>query len=233
MAETRAASTDRPVVARPEALGITATPEAERQLAAHLATLPAGQGVRVWVETGIRPQVKMMFDRPTPRDRIETVGSVPVYVDSLSERFLIGARIELVRSGGQEGFHVSGPNVPGAPIPSGAPAAPGTSSGTPERSALEEKIRTALKSIYDPEIPMNLVDLGLIYGIDWRSDQAVTLRMTLTSIGCPSTEQICEEVDRAVRGATGLSDVKVEVVWQPPWTPDRMSEFAKRQFGYL
>jgi metal-sulfur cluster biosynthetic enzyme/Fe-S cluster assembly iron-binding protein IscA len=213
--------------AAPPELGLRATPEAQRALEEALARLPAGSGVRIWVETGIHPKVRMMFDRPTGRDRTVYLGPVPVYVDSLSERFLVGAEVQYLRSGGQEGFHVVGPNVPGAPLPESAPPA------TEERAAVEGRIRAALKQIYDPEIPMNLVDLGLIYGIDWKSDTELTVRMTLTSVGCPSTEQICEEVERATRDASGLPSVHVDVVWEPPWTPERMSLFAKRQFGYV
>ncbi len=235
MSQDRSESSGPPPGSEPE-LHLTATPEALAKMRELVASLPAGQGVRVWVETGIRPQVKMMIDRGTERDLTVQVGGVALFVDGLSRRFLEGAQIQLVRSGDQVGFHVVGPNTPGAPPAPTAPApaavGPETSGGV-DRKAIEEKIRGALKQIYDPEIPMNLVDLGLIYGMDWQPDGSLTLRMTLTSVGCPSTEQICEEVDRAVRAASGLPAVKVEVVWDPPWTPERMSPFAKRQFGYV
>ncbi|MHB8352061.1 MAG: iron-sulfur cluster assembly protein [Thermoplasmata archaeon] len=220
-------------------LEIAASPEAIVRLTEALHGLAPGHGVRIWVETGIHPKVRMMFDRQSPRDIAISVGAVPVFVDSLSRRFLEGARIEFVRQEGQEGFHVSGPNVPGGateePPPVSSPPVPSeAAAGSASiRSGHEEKIRKALKQIFDPEIPMNLVDLGLIYGFDWTSDDSVTIRMTLTSVGCPSTEQICEEVERAAREATGLPEVKIDVVWQPPWTPERMSLFAKRQFGYV
>jgi metal-sulfur cluster biosynthetic enzyme/Fe-S cluster assembly iron-binding protein IscA len=208
-------------------LGLRASPRAQEALEAALRKLPPGNGVRIWVETGIHPKVKMMFDRATDRDLRLELGPVPVFVDSLSRRFLVGAEIQYVQQNGQEGFHVVGPNVPGAPLPSEDPPA------TERRAGIEAKIRAALKQIYDPEIPMNLVDLGLIYGFHWENDDSVTIRMTLTSVGCPSTEQICEEVDRAAKEASGLEHVKVDVVWEPPWTPERMSLFAKRQFGYV
>lgn len=227
-------------VSTPEALlQLTATLEAKERLAEALRGLGPDHGVRIWVETGIHPKVRMMFDRPSSKDVATVVGTVPVFVDSLSRRFLAGARIEFVRQDGREGFHVTGPNVPGgaADEPSAAGPAPDpempTEVASAARAAIEERIRKALKQIFDPEIPMNLVDLGLIYGFDWSSDSSVIIRMTLTSVGCPSTEQICEEVERAAREASGLPEVKVDVVWQPPWTPDRMSMFAKRQFGYV
>jgi metal-sulfur cluster biosynthetic enzyme/Fe-S cluster assembly iron-binding protein IscA len=227
MTETETKAGHRAPPEPPADLGLRATPEAIEALIRSLRNLPAGTGVRIWVETGIHPKVKMMFDRPTERDLRLAVGSVPVYVDSLSQRFLVGAEIQHVAVDGKDGFHVAGPNVPGAPLPE--PAAPATS----VRAEIEGRIRQALKQIYDPEIPMNLIDLGLIYGFEWADDESVTIRMTLTSVGCPSTEQICEEVERAAREASGLPNVHIDVVWEPPWTPERMSLFAKRQFGYV
>jgi metal-sulfur cluster biosynthetic enzyme len=95
-------------------------------------------------------------------------------------------------------------------------------------------IRKALKKIFDPEIPMNIVDLGLIYGYDWADDQHLKIRMTMTGPGCPVAGILAEEVQTAAtQAAQGVSEVKVEVVWDPPWGPEKMSDFAKRQFGYL
>ncbi len=122
------------------------------------------------------------------------------------------------------------------PEPEGAaPAAPtqATSDGTsasPHGEA-EAQIILALKKIYDPEIPMNIVDLGLIYGMDWEGD-SVTLRMTLTAVGCPVAGILSDEVKSAIEKVPGVKSAKVDMVWEPPWGPDRMSEFAKRQFGY-
>jgi len=79
---------------------------------------------------------------------------------------------------------------------------------------------------------MNVIDLGLIYGFDWSESGELTIRMTLTSPGCPAVEAFHDEVTRAARESSGLSNVKVDIVWEPPWGPDRMSEFARRQFGY-
>lgn len=227
MAETK----ERPgAAAREEPVDLRATAEALAALKQALAGAPPGKGVRVWVDTGIHPEVRMMFDAPSPRDLRLTLDGVPVYVDSLSRRFLEGAEIQVARAGGVTGFHLVGPNVPARAEPP-PPAAP---EGVPlDRAAVEERVRRSLKQIYDPEIPMNLVDLGLIYGFDWESDQSVTIRLTLTSIGCPSTEQICEEVERIARESSGLPEVHVNLVWDPPWSPDRMSAFAQRQFGYL
>jgi metal-sulfur cluster biosynthetic enzyme len=89
-----------------------------------------------------------------------------------------------------------------------------------------------LKKIYDPEIPMNIVDLGLIYGMDWKGDD-VTLHMTLTAPGCPVAGILAEEVKAAIEKVPTVHQATVDMVWEPPWSPEKMSEFAKRQFGYL
>ena len=96
----------------------------------------------------------------------------------------------------------------------------------------ESQITQNLKKIYDPEIPMNIVDLGLVYGFEWKGDE-VTVRMTLTAPGCPVAGILAEEVKTAVERVPNVKSATVDMVWDPPWTPERMSEFAKRQFGYL
>ncbi|HYK93050.1 MAG TPA: iron-sulfur cluster assembly protein [Thermoplasmata archaeon] len=114
-------------------------------------------------------------------------------------------------------------------------APPTPESGTPGTSPHAEQegqILQNLKKVYDPEIPMNIVDLGLIYGFDWTGDD-VKLRMTLTAPGCPVAGILAEEVKLAAEKVPGIHSAVVDMVWDPPWTPERMSEFAKRQFGYL
>ncbi len=95
----------------------------------------------------------------------------------------------------------------------------------------ERLITEGLKQVYDPEIPMNIVDLGLIYGFEWSGDD-VKLRMTLTAPGCPVAGILAEEVKTVVEKVPNVHGATVELVWEPPWTPERMSDFAKRQFGY-
>lgn len=95
----------------------------------------------------------------------------------------------------------------------------------------EAKLVAELKKIYDPEIPMNIVDLGLIYGFDWTGDDVV-LRMTLTAPGCPVAGILADEIKAAMEKVPDVHSAKVDMIWDPPWTPDRMSDFAKRQFGY-
>lgn len=112
--------------------------------------------------------------------------------------------------------------------PGSTPFAPATAGPYAER---ETMITENLKQIYDPEIPMNIVDLGLIYAFEWTED-VVKLKMTLTAPGCPVAGILAEEVKTAIEKVPNVKAATVEMIWDPPWSPDRMSEFAKRQFGY-
>ena len=94
-------------------------------------------------------------------------------------------------------------------------------------SALHPKIIEALKSVYDPEIPVDIYELGLIYGIDVQEEGRVKIEMTLTAPACPAAGELPGEVERAVGGVDGVSAVEVAVVWDPPWNPSLMSEEAK------
>ena len=101
-----------------------------------------------------------------------------------------------------------------------------------ERSAaLKPQIVKAISAVYDPEIPVNIYDLGLIYDIIVEASSAVGVRMTLTAPACPAAQFLPEQVRSAVAAVPGVSDVKVDVVWEPPWDRDRMSEAAKLQLG--
>lgn len=99
--------------------------------------------------------------------------------------------------------------------------------------ALRVRVIDALRTVYDPEIPVNIYDLGLIYGIDIDAQGAVHLRMTLTSPGCPVAQTFPATVEGAVRAVAGVTGASVELVWEPPWGPDRMTEAAKLQLGML
>ena len=98
---------------------------------------------------------------------------------------------------------------------------------------MEEKIVLALKEVYDPEIPVNIYDLGLIYKIDIGDNGHVDVDMTLTAPGCPVAETFPGTVARAVNTVEGVSDTCVEIVWDPPWTMERMTEAAKLDLGFL
>jgi FeS assembly SUF system protein len=100
-----------------------------------------------------------------------------------------------------------------------------------EPASLQERIVDVLRTCYDPEIPVNIHELGLIYGIDVSETNSVTVRMTLTSPACPAAGSLPPEVERKVRSLSEVTDVKVQVVWDPPWTPDRMTEAARLQLG--
>ncbi|KPK37110.1 MAG: FeS assembly SUF system protein [Gammaproteobacteria bacterium SG8_47] len=92
---------------------------------------------------------------------------------------------------------------------------------------LISRIVYALRSIHDPEIPVNIYDLGLIYGMDIDADGRVDVRMTLTAPACPVAESMPAEVERAVRAVDGVRETRVHLVWDPPWTKERMSEDAR------
>ena len=93
--------------------------------------------------------------------------------------------------------------------------------------ALREPIVEAISTVFDPEIPVNIYELGLIYKIEADAESRVHVDMTLTSPACPSAQQLPSEVRYKVKAVEGVSDCTVEVVWEPPWTKDMMSETAK------
>jgi FeS assembly SUF system protein len=101
-----------------------------------------------------------------------------------------------------------------------------------ELARLTDDIVGALKTVYDPEIPADIYELGLIYKIDIEDDRSVKIEMTLTAPGCPVAGEMPGWVQNAVGAVEGVSDVDVEMVFDPPWTPDRMSEEARVALGW-
>ncbi len=99
----------------------------------------------------------------------------------------------------------------------------------PETDALEARVIEALRTCYDPEIPVDVYELGLIYDVETNAAGKVDIRMTLTSPACPVAGTLPPDIESKVRSVDGVTEAKVEVVWDPPWTPDRMSEAAKLQ----
>jgi metal-sulfur cluster biosynthetic enzyme len=94
-----------------------------------------------------------------------------------------------------------------------------------------DDVREGLKSVYDPEIGINIVDLGLVYDADVADNGDVLVTMTLTSLGCPLGPVIVQEVQGALKDFEGVGEVDVKLVWSPPWTPELMSEEAKDELG--
>ncbi|GHO75857.1 hypothetical protein KSD_36280 [Ktedonobacter sp. SOSP1-85] len=98
----------------------------------------------------------------------------------------------------------------------------------------EAEVMDALRECYDPEIPVNIVDLGLIYGIDIQeADASVNVTMTLTAIGCPMAGEVIEEVESRVKQVENVQNCKVDLTFDPPWSPERMTEDAKWELGMI
>jgi FeS assembly SUF system protein len=100
-----------------------------------------------------------------------------------------------------------------------------------EMARLTDGIVAALKTVYDPEIPADLYELGLIYKVDMDDNRKVTIDMTLTSPNCPSAAELPGQVESAVAGVSGVREAKVNIVWDPPWDPSRMSDEARTELN--
>ena len=102
-----------------------------------------------------------------------------------------------------------------------------------EQKRIEEKVIEVLRTVYDPELPVNIYELGLIYAIDVKPDHSVHVKMTLTAPACPGAGTLPGEVERRIETIDEVPRAKVELVWDPPWTRDRMSEAALLELGLL
>jgi FeS assembly SUF system protein len=102
-----------------------------------------------------------------------------------------------------------------------------------DTEALRARIIEVLRNVYDPEIPVNIYDLGLIYGLDISDSGEVKVRMTLTAPGCPVAQTFPGMVEATVMAVDGVKDAKVELTWEPPWTREMMSEVAQVQLGMI
>ena len=105
--------------------------------------------------------------------------------------------------------------------------------GGADRSDTLDRVREALRQIYDPEIPVNIYDLGLIYGIDVDSQGRVAIRMTLTAPACPVAQTFPGTVAARVEEVPGVTHAHVELVWEPPWSPEHMTDEARLELGWL
>jgi len=114
-------------------------------------------------------------------------------------------------------------------------ATSGSEDATPEVStnpdAIRDRVIAQLKTVFDPEIPVNIYELGLIYKVDVAADGATQVEMTLTTPMCPVAEELPPEVETKVRGVPGVTSVQLDLVWDPPWSPDMMSDAAKLDLG--
>jgi len=97
----------------------------------------------------------------------------------------------------------------------------------------KKKVLEELKKVIDPELHINIVDLGLVYDVEIDSEDKVIITMTLTTPGCPLSMVFEEWVPTAVKSVEGVKDVKVNLVWEPPWDPDKMTDDAKEQMGFI
>lgn len=137
------------------------------------------------------------------------------------------------------------PTIPKRPVPT-PPVAPPLQGGDEggreavvDASAIQpgalptpDEVKTALRAVVDPEINMNIIDLGLVYDVEVTPEGDVEVRMALTSPGCPFGPQIVQNVTDVSKGMPGVRDAYVEIVWDPPWGPHRMSDEARLIFGF-
>ena len=112
-----------------------------------------------------------------------------------------------------------------------APGDTGSTGSSPE--TLEQLIVEQLKTVFDPEIPVNIYELGLIYDVSVADGGKASIRMTLTSPSCPAAEELPPEVETKARGVPGVTSVELELVWEPPWSPEMMSEAARLDLGMV
>lgn len=102
-----------------------------------------------------------------------------------------------------------------------------------DQKDIEERVVAALQTVYDPEVPVNIHEMGLIYAVDVDPLGTVTVSMTLTAPNCPAAQSLPAEVEEKVGSVEGVMGVHVEIVWEPPWDPSCMSDAAKLQLGML
>ena len=144
------------------------------------------------------------------------------------------------REGQAAGAAAPAPSPPALPGASSSPSSSAAGAFAPttdspsrsiQRKLLEGKVIEAIRQVYDPEIPVNLYDLGLIYEIAVADDDSVKVKMTLTAPACPVAGSLPAEVERRIENIPEVKGADVELVWDPPWTRDRMSEAAQLELG--
>lgn len=141
------------------------------------------------------------------------------FIDGDSAKMLTQATVDWSVKEGKQGFLIKNPNH----------IAPNQSS---EKNNIEDRIVAALREIFDPEIPVNIYDLGLIYNISVDEAKNAYIQMTLTTPNCPAAEQLPEEVRVKAASVDGIQSAHVELTWDPPWDKEMMSEAAKLDLGF-
>jgi FeS assembly SUF system protein len=138
---------------------------------------------------------------------------------------------KLFRSGKEESPAVPAIDAPTANPVDSRPTEEAATAGAP--AVTEEQVVEALHTVYDPEIPVDIYEIGLVYGITIEPPGKVVIQMTLTSPGCPVAGSLPMEVEDKVLAIPGVTSAYVNLVWDPPWGPERMSEAARLQLGFL
>lgn len=214
------------------------TPAAQAEIGEALSRQPPPAAVRVRATPGLPQSVQMYVTRPRLDEEVLQYGEARLVIDEETRDFLQGAIIDFhqAKVGSSSGqFSVRRADLPPSG-PVGEPSDPEWEAGRGQvgpTGAIEEQLREALRQIFDPEIPVNIIDLGLIYAIEPVADSTVRIRMSMTAPGCPVAEMLRDQVKTAAERIPGVRVADVRVVWEPPWSPDRMSPSAKRQLGYL
>lgn len=149
-------------------------------------------------------------------DVIVREGGFATRIDAKSSKWLKDATVDWLVKDGKEGFSVVNPN---SPIPTGS------------NEELKETIVHELKTIFDPEIPVNIYDLGLIYDIVIGADKVVDVTMTLTAPNCPAAESLPNDVKNKIENIPGIEKAKINLTWEPAWTPAKMSEAARLELN--
>lgn len=117
--------------------------------------------------------------------------------------------------------------------PSIAASGPAPAKNTSEISELEQNVQGALRTVYDPEIPVSIYELGLVYELKVAESGEVEIKMTLTAANCPEAQSLPARVESVVKSVPGVTGVKVELVWEPPWSMSKMSDAAKLELGLM
>ena len=208
------------------------SPSAQEAIGSAIARHPTPAVVRLRILPGTPPTVQMYLVQPRFGEEVLEFGPARLVLDPESRSYMDGGTIDYHPPSSPSApgsFSVEGPRL--RPLDrTGAASEPSRIQGSVDPR--EAPLLEALHRVYDPEIPINIVDLGLIYGIEWPAKDKVLVRMTVTSPGCPVAGMLEGEVKRVAVGIPGIRDAEVRIVWEPPWGPEKMSEAARRRFGY-